>query len=114
MPQLLGQRQHFLYDIPVDFSLLLQHVAPLAPLVFLVRFYCTGALLVVGHIYILCSGHGGVDSLGTLIFWCIFTLLLLMVELSGLDWEVYALCPNITCLYSPLEVGPSDLLPLGV
>ena len=72
-------------------SLVLQHVAPLDPLVFLVLLYCTGVLLVVGHIYFLCSGHGGVASLVTLLFWCIFSLSLLMAELSGLDWEVYTL-----------------------
>ena len=74
-------------------SLVLQHVAPLAPLVFLVILYCTGVLIVVGLIYSLCSGHGGVASLVSLIFWCIIPLLLMMVELSVLDWEFSAVCP---------------------
>ena len=43
-----------------------------------------------------------------------FSLLFLMMELSGLDWEVSALCYYIPCLDPPLEVGLSDLPPLGV
>ena len=109
MPQLLGQLQHFLDDVTEYLSIVLQHVAPLAPLVFLVLLYCTVMLLVVGNIYFLFSCYNGVASLVTLTFWYIFTLSLLMMELSGLDWEVSALCPYITCLDPTLEVGPSDI-----
>ena len=69
-------------------------------------------LLVVGHIYFLFIGHGGVASLVTLTFWCIFPLSLLMVKLSGLDWEVSSFCNFIPLLDTPLEMGLSDLPPL--
>ena len=59
MPQLLGQLQHLLDDFPEDLSLVLQHVAPLAPLMFCVLLYCTYVLLVLGHIHLLFSGHVG-------------------------------------------------------
>ena len=104
MPQLLGQWQHFLDDVPADFSLVLQHVTPLAPLLFLALWYCSGVLLVVVHICFVCSGHSGVASLVPWMFWCIFPLSLMIMELSGLDWEVYALCYYIPCLDPPLEV----------
>ena len=81
----VGSMTFFFDDVHADLSLVLQHVAPLAPLVLLVLLYCTSVLLVVGHIYFLCSGHGGVASLVPLIFWCILPLSLLMVEFSGLD-----------------------------
>ena len=81
---------------------------------FHVLWYCTGVLLVVGHIYFLSSGQGGVSSLVPSIVWCIFPLLFLIVELSGLDWGVFALCPYIPRLDPPLEVGPSDLPHLEV
>ena len=37
-----------------------------------------------------------------------------MVELSGLDWEVSAICSYIPLLDPPLEVDLSDLPPLEV
>ena len=37
-----------------------------------------------------------------------------MVELSGLYWEVSAICSYIPRLDPPLEVGMSDLPPLEV
>ena len=46
-----------------------------------------------GAVCFLCSGHGDVDSLVPLTFWCIFPLSLLMVELIGLELEVSHLCP---------------------
>ena len=86
----------------------------LAPLLFLALWYFTVVLLVVGHIFFLCSGHGGVDSLVTLMFWCIFPLLMLMVEFSVLDWEVSALFPWIPYLDPPLGLGTSDITPLKI
>ena len=80
-------------DVPADFSLVLQHVSPLAPLVFLMLLYCTGLLLVLGNIYFLYSCHCGVTLLVPLNVWCIFPLSLPIVVLSGLDWEVSDLCP---------------------
>ena len=71
-------------------------------------------LLVVGYICFLFSFPGDVDSLVPLIFWCNFPLSLLMVELSGLDWEVSDICTYIPLLFPPLEVGLSDLTPLEV
>ena len=114
MTQLLVQCQHFLDDVPADLLLVLQHVAPLAPLLFLALWHCTSVLLAVGHTCLLCSGPGGVASLVHLIFWFIFSLLLLMVQLSGLDWEVSALCYYIPRLDPPLKVGLSDLPHLEV
>ena len=73
MPQLLVQLQHLIDDVPEDFLLVLQHVALLAPLLFLALWYCTDVLPVVGHTFFLCSGPGGVPSLVPLMFWCIFT-----------------------------------------
>ena len=113
-PQLLGQQKHFIDDVPADLSLVLQHVALLAPLLFLALWYCTSVLPVVGHTCFLCSDPGSVASLAPLTFWCIFSLLLRMMELSGLDWEVSALCYYIPCLDTLLEVGLSDLPPLEV
>ena len=92
----------------------MQHVAPLSPLLFLALWYCNGVLPVLGHTCFLCSVPGGVASLVSLIFWCIFSLLLLMMELSGLDWEVPAICSHIHRLDPTLEVGLSDLPPLEV
>ena len=114
MPQFWGQWQYLLDDVSTDLSLVLQHVAPLAPLVFFALWYCTGVLPAVGHTYFLCSGPYGVALLVPLIFWCIFSLLLLMMELSGLDWEVFAFCYYIPSLGPPLEVVLSDLPPLEV
>ena len=102
MPQVLGQLKHLIDGVPEYFSLVMQHVTPLAPIAFLVLLYCTGVLLVLVHVYLLCRGHGGVASLVSLIFWCIFPLSLLMVKLSGLDWEVSDICPYITRLGPPL------------
>ena len=68
IPQLLGQWQHFLDDLTADLSLVLQHVAPLATLLFLALWYCNGVLPAVGHTCFLCSGAGGVASLVPLIF----------------------------------------------
>ena len=76
--------------------------------------YCTRVLLVVGLISPLCSGDGSVDLLVPLSFWCILTLLLLMLELPGLNWEVHVLYTFIPRIDPPLEVGPSDFPPLGV
>ena len=73
MPQLLGQWQHLLDDVPGGFLLVLQHVVPLASLLFLELWYCTGVLPPVDHTCFLCSGPGGVASLVPLIFWCIFS-----------------------------------------
>ena len=87
-------------------------MALLNPLFFPALWYCNGVLLVLGHICLLCSIHGGIASLVPFIFLFIFTLSLLMVELSGLDWEVSVLCPYITRLDPPLEVGPTYLPPL--
>ena len=114
MPQLLGQLQHLRDDVPAYFSLVLQRADLLDPLLFLAIWYCNGVLLVVGHIFFLCSGHGVVASLVPLIYWCIFPLSLMMVELSGLDWEFSALCFQIPRLDPPLDVGLSDLPPLEV
>ena len=86
MPQLLGQWQHLFDDVPAYLLLVLQLDVLLVPLLFLVICYFTDVLLVVGHIYLLCSDHGNVASLVTLMFWCSFSLFVLMVELSGLDW----------------------------
>ena len=62
----------------------------------------------------MCSGHGSVASLVPLIFWYIFPLSLLMVELYGLDWEVSVIFTYIIRLYPPLDLGPYDLPPLEV
>ena len=59
---------------------------------FLALWYCTGLLLVVGYTCFLSSGHGGVASLVSLMFCCIFILSFTMVELSVLDLEVFDLC----------------------
>ena len=114
MIQLLGQRKHLFDDVPADLSLVLQHLAPLAPLLFLELWYCIGVLIAVGHTYFLCSGHGGVASLVPLIFWCIFSLSLIMVELYGLDCDVSDLCTWIRNQDPPLEVGMSDIPTLEV
>ena len=114
MPKLLGQRKHFIDDVPADLSLVLKHVAPLDPLLFLVLWYCTVVLTAVGNTCFLCSGPGGVASLVPLIFWCIFSVFLLMVELSGLEWGFYALCSYIPCMDPPLVVGMSNLPHLKV
>ena len=92
MPQLLGQLQHLLDDIPAYLLLVLKHVAPLAPLLFLEICYFTDVLTMVGHNCFLCSVPGGTASIVPLFCCCIFSLLLLMVELSGLDWGFSALC----------------------
>ena len=110
----VGSMKNLLDDVPADLLLVLQHVAPLAPLLFLALWYYTGVLLVVGHNCFLCSVHGGVASLVPLVCWCIFSLSLLMVELSGLDLEVSALCYWTPCLDPLLEMGPSDLPTLEV
>ena len=73
MPQLLGQWQHLLDDLPEDLSLVLKYVAPLAPLLLLALCYCTGVLPTLGHTCFLCSGSGGVASL-VLFFWVYFPL----------------------------------------
>ena len=86
----------------------MQLSALLNPLLFLALCYCNGVFLAVGHTCLLCSGHGGISALVPLNFWCIFPLWMLMVEFSGLDWEVSALFPWITHLDPPLEVGGSD------
>ena len=104
----------FFDDVPAYFSLVLQRTALLAPLLFLALWYCTGVLIAVGHICFLCSGHGNVSLLVPLIFWNIFPLSLRMVEFFGLEWEFSDLCPWITHLYTPLEVGTPDLPPLEV
>ena len=92
----------------------LQRAALLAPFLFLELWYCTGVLPTSGHTCFLCSDPGGVASLVPLIFWCIFSLLLLMMELSVLDWGVSDICSQIPRLDPPLEVGLSDLTPLEV
>ena len=71
-------------------------------------------LLVVGHTCFLCSCPDGIASLVHLLFWSIFSLFLVMVELFGLDWEVSALCSYIPRMNPPLEAGMSDLLLLEV
>ena len=114
IPQFLGQGQHFIDDVPVYFSLVLQHVAPLDPLLFLVLWYCTGLFPELGHTCFLCSGPNGVASLVPLMFLCIFSLLLLMTELPELDWEFSVLCSYTPRLDAPLEVGLSDLPTLEV
>ena len=101
-------------DVSTDLSLVLQHVAPLAALLFLALWYCTGVLPAVSHTCFLCSGPVSVASLVHAIFWCIFALLLLMMELYGLDWEGSDLCSQIPRLDPPLEVGLSDFPPLEV
>ena len=112
MPHLLGQWQHLLDDVPAYLLLVLQHVGPLSPMLFFALWYCAGLLSLVRHTCFLCSGLGGVASLFPLIFWCIISLFLLMIELPGLDWEVSSLCSYIPCLDSPLEVGLSDITTL--
>ena len=84
------------------------------PLLFDELWYCTGVFPAVGHNCFLCSGPGGVASLVPLMFWCVFSLLILMVELYGLDWGFSALWCYIPCLDPPLEVGLSHLPPLEV
>ena len=76
----VGSMKNLLDDVPADLLLVLQHVAPLAPLLLLALSYCTGVLIAVGHTCFLCSGPDGVASLVPLMFWCIFPLFLLMVE----------------------------------
>ena len=80
-----GSMKNLLDDVPSDLSLVLQHVVLLSPLFFLALWYCTGVLTAVGHTCFLCSGPGGVASLVPLMFWYVFSLLLLMLELPELD-----------------------------
>ena len=63
IPQLFGQWIHFLDAFPEYLALVLQHFVALAPLLFPFLLYCTIVLLMLGHFYFLCSGHGGVASL---------------------------------------------------
>ena len=92
------------------FLLVLQRAVLLAPLLFIALRCCTSVFLAVDHSCFLCRSYGGVASLVTLIN----PFLMMMVELSGLDWEFSAFCNLIPLLYPPLEVGPSDLPPLEV
>ena len=58
--------------IPADLLLVLQHVSPLDPLLFLALWWYTGVFLAVGHTRFLCSGPVGVTSLVTLVFGVFF------------------------------------------
>ena len=74
MPQLLGQWQRLLDDVPAYLSLVLQYVATLALLLFLSLWYCISVLLAVCNTCFLCSGPGGVASPVPLIFFVYFPL----------------------------------------
>ena len=80
---MLGQWKHLLDVVPADFSLLLQRAMLLVPVLFPELWHCTGVLLTVGHIFFMCSGHGGVALPVILMFSFILPLSLLMVELPG-------------------------------
>ena len=110
----VGSINKFIDDVPAYFSLVLHYAALLDPLLFLALWYCTGVLLAVGRTCFLCSVHGGNVYLVPLISWCILPLLLIMVELSGLNWEFSALYTWIPHLDTTLEVGWSILPPLEV
>ena len=93
---MLGQRLYWIDFIPAEFLLVPKYAAkwvslslPAVPKIW----YYTGALIRIGHIYFLCSGHGGVDAIFILVFGSIFIFLPLMVDLSVWDWEVSDLFP---------------------
>ena len=109
-----GKWLYLLDDAPKYLSLVLQGAALLAPLLLFALYHYTGVLFTVGHTCLLCSGHVGVASLVPFIFWFIFTLLLMIVELSGMDWVVYVIRPWIPHLDPPLKARPSYIPTLEV
>ena len=60
---IVGSMKILLDDVPLDWLLVLQRDVRLYPLLFPMLWYCISVMLVVGQIFFLCSGHGGVDSL---------------------------------------------------
>ena len=93
---LLGQILHWIYVLSEDLSLVLQCAVmwvPLYPPGVPVLLYCTGVSLAIGHINLICSGHGVVVALDILYFGSILLLLTLMVGLPGWDWGVSYIFP---------------------
>ena len=93
---MLNQFLRWIDVVPKDFLLVLKCAMKWVSISFPavpVLLYFTRVLLVVGHIYFLCNGNGGVFALVLLVFWCFFLLFPLMVELPGWEWEVFDLFP---------------------